>query len=220
MRAYLHQYPDSTSIPHPVFPALFDTIARFKLPLQLLDDLITAFLMDAQGFFPQTWNDLLTYSRYSANPVGRLLLYLMGQTDGPLFGYSDAICTALQLTNFWQDLSIDLPRGRCYIPATLLPESLQGQPITELPRHAPELSPLIDLLVEKTAGLYFAGIPLIHHLRGRFRREIQLVLHGGITILHKIQRAGTDILIRRPQLTRTDWLMAVIRPAYRRFRPS
>ncbi len=219
-RAYLHQYPDATRIPHPVFPALFDTISRFQLPLQLLDDLITAFLMDAQGFFPQTWNDLITYSRHSANPVGRLFLYLMGQAEEPLFGYSDAICTALQLTNFWQDLSIDLPRGRCYLPATLLSESLREQPITQLPAHASQLLPTLQLLIEKTARLYQTGLPLLPHLHGRFRREVQLILNGGVTILHKTRRAGTDIFSHRPKLTWNDWVMAFIRPAYRRILPS
>ncbi len=213
-REYLHRYPHTEGIPHPVFPALFHTITRFQLPIGLLDDLITAFLMDVQGFHPHTWEDLLHYSRYSANPIGRLMLHLMGRAEPPLLEYSDAICTALQLTNFWQDLSVDLPDGRCYLPQNELRHRTLQPELTVLQQQWTRFEPMFHSLIHRTATLYHTGLPLLQHLRWRFRWEIGFILHGGITILYKTRYGGKQILTHRPVLTIGDWLQFFLKPAY------
>ncbi len=215
-REYLWRFPDASTIPHPVFAALFHTMQQFSLPITLLDDLLTAFQMDVEGTTFYQWEDLIHYSRYSANPVGRLLLLLFGYRDEELFPLSDAICTALQLTNFWQDLSIDLSRQRCYLPLKELQEQQLQPDLAHLQANPGRFLPLFHSLINRTQRLYHQGIPLIYHLSGRFGLEIRLVLHGGIQMLHRVNQLQAAILQRRPTLTLRDWLFFLWRPAYRR----
>ena len=217
-RTYLHQFPDVSGIPHPLFPALFYTIQQFSLPIALLDDLLTAFQKDLTNPTFYRWDDLLDYSHYSANPIGRLLLILFGYSQEELLPFSDAICTALQLTNFWQDLSRDLPRGRCYIPLEELQALNLPPELSYFQAHPRPFLQLFRNLLQRTEKLYQQGYPLLHYLKGRFALEIRLVLHGGMQTLQRIHQMRTRILYERPTLTITDWLQFLWRPAYRKIR--
>ncbi len=198
------------ALDHPVFLALGDAIARFSLPLAALHDLITAFRMDVSVHSYATQDELMFYCRHSANPVGRLMLALHGINRPEAQSASDAICTALQLTNFWQDLSRDLPRGRCYLPEAWLVEArldseimLNGEP------DAGALRPVLARAVEYTAGLYARGWALLPVLPFRFRLQIAATLHGGTAVLNKVA-ACENPLCQRPSLGRVDWMALVL----------
>jgi squalene synthase HpnC len=147
---------------------------------------------------------LLDYCRRSANPIGRLLLHLYGITDAPALARSDAVCSALQLINFWQDLSRDLPRGRCYVPQSdatrhaLLAHQLRAGPAS------PQERALVRDLCEWAKGLMLDGAPLARQVPGRAGWELRLVVQGGLRILEKIAAMDYATLSQRPALTRWD----------------
>ena len=184
----------------PVFGPLRATLSRYALPLNLLTDLLSAFEQDVVQTTYATRADLLDYCRRSANPVGRLLLHLYGVNTAQALRQSDAICTALQLANFWQDLSLDTSRGRLYVPAA------------DCVRHAIEPTVLLAradsaaaraLVAEMTGwarSLMLEGAPLVHAVPGRAGWELRLVVQGGLRILDKIQASGFASLQHRPVL--------------------
>lgn len=194
--------------PSPRWPAVFEPLARamrsHALPPRLLDDLLDAFVQDTAN---PTYPDraaLLDYCRRSANPIGRLLLHLYGIRDEAALARSDAICSALQLINFWQDLSVDLPRGRRYVPAAdaarhgLAVESLRaGVP-------SPAERALVRELCGWAEGLMHEGAPLTRHVAGRAGWELRLVVQGGLRILEKIAAMDYATSHQRPALTRWD----------------
>jgi squalene synthase HpnC len=190
---------------HPVFVALADTVSRFDIPRQPFADLLRAFRSDVdfKGF--ETMDELLGYARYSANPVGRLVLYLFGYRDAERQELSDRICTGLQLANFWQDIAIDLSKGRIYVPrrdlarfgyrAEQLRAGLVNSAFVELMRHE----------VEFARGLLASGGAL-HALVGpRLRRDILMFAGGGLAILRAIEGAGYDVFRSRPKLRKLDY---------------
>jgi len=189
---------------HPAFIALGQTIARRRLPILLFHDLLSAFRQDVTTCRYETFNDVLEYCGRSANPVGRLLLRLFEYDDAGLDRQSDAICTALQLTNFWQDFSQDLARNRVYVPAEdfrrfgLSPEPEAGgwdeRPFRDL----------VAFQVTRTRGLFAAGRPLIFEPKTRLSYQLRLTWHGGMRILEKIERSGYTVLRRRPRLVGID----------------
>lgn len=197
--------------PHPsaadVFPALHDTIARFDLPVSLLDDLLSAFRQDVVTTHYETWADVLDYCRRSANPVGRLVLRLSGYRDDSLDRASDAVCTALQLANFWQDLAIDWTRGRLYVPAEVWR------------RHAADTADLdrrhmnnawIATLKEcgdRTRALFANGRPVCDGVSGRLRFELRATWLGGTRILDRLERNNFDVFTARPSLGKSDALV-------------
>ncbi len=191
---------------HPVLMALVDTLQRFDLPVQLFDDLISAFLQDLEKTRYRDMPELLDYCRRSANPVGRIILHLHGLAHGNALEYSDAICTALQLTNFWQDVPVDLAKGRIYIPQTFL----EKYHITEsdLKRRTcpPGFPQLMAELIRFTRDLFHIGARLIALLPFRLAWEIRLTLQGGLGILRQIERCGYDVFSRRPRLRPRDWM--------------
>ncbi len=221
----------------PIFAALADTIRRHRLPLGPFVDLLEAFRMDARLRDFETWDDLLGYCRLSADPVGRLMLRLFGYEGSGVEAASDALCTALQLTNFWQDLGVDVRRGRFYLPAEdlrrfglershLLSAATPVRPsASPLPSPASagareaQLDPLRDLLaleVERTRALYGAARALPLLLRPPLRWEVRAIAAGGERILERIERGGYDTLARRPSLGWSDrvWMAwAALAPA-------
>ncbi|NOX36730.1 MAG: squalene synthase HpnC [Calditrichaeota bacterium] len=210
-RNWLRAYPQLPKNHHPIFVALFDTIRTFQLPLTWLDDLLTAFLMDVEGVRFFTFGDMLTYCRYSANPVGRIILHLFGYRDTHLYPYADAICTALQLTNFWQDVQIDIPANRVYIPNSLLTAyGITDEELRSL-KCTPQFQRMMADLVEHTRRFYQKGQPLLTHVRGRLRRELQFTLAGGMAILDKIEAQQFNVMARRPVLTKWDWAKLITR---------
>ena len=191
-----------------VFLALHDTIDRFSLPLQLFDDLLNAFVQDVGTPRYSTWADLLDYCRRSANPVGRLVLRLSGYHDDRLDAASDAVCTALQLTNFWHDFGIDWSRGRLYVPEEIWrahhadPASLDGTHMTAQWQAA-----LADCGA-RTRELFQRGRPVCDGVSGRLRYELRATWLGGTRILDRLERAGYDVFRSgRPKLGAADALV-------------
>lgn len=180
-----------------IFAALGDSIRRFGLPVELLEHLLDAFRQDTTVASYHTWQELLDYCRRSANPVGRLVLRIGGYRDRQLDAWSDDICTALQLTNFWQDLAIDRARGRDYLPRE---------------ERAAQTSPEAALAaaVERTRTLFDSGRPLCDAVSGRLRYELRATWLGGVRILERLERSGFAAGAPRPALSAADlpWLIA------------
>lgn len=187
-----------------VFTPLGRAIAQFRLPVDLLTDLISAFEQDVVKTRYADQAELDAYCRWSANPVGRLLLHLYGVDDAQALAESDAICTALQLINFWQDLKVDLARGRIYLPADA--QARHGVSDKELLALTITHSS-VQLIAEQVAharALMVAGSPLVHKIPGRGGWELRLVVQGGLRILDKIEALEFNTLEHRPTLSKYD----------------
>jgi squalene synthase HpnC len=185
-----------------VFAPLAQVIAHHRLPVPLLADLLSAFRQDTANPVYADRAALLEYCSRSANPVGRLLLHLADVRDADALRQSDAICTALQLINFWQDLSVDLPRGRGYVPRA----DAQRHGL-ELPLSGPDRAAtraLIGDLVAWARATMLSGAPLVHRLPGRFGWELRLVVQGGLRVLDKIEARGFDVLAHRVRIDPVD----------------
>ena len=190
--------------PDSIFTALHDTINRFNLPVQLFDDLLDAFMQDVTKARYASWPEVLDYCRRSANPVGRLVLRLNGYHEGRLDQASDFVCTALQLTNFWQDLAIDWSRGRLYVPEECW--RAHGADPGALSRGAitPEWAAVMRECANHTRALFEQGRPVCEGVRGRLRYELRATWLGGSRILDRLERSGFDVFTRRPSLGITD----------------
>ena len=188
----------------PIFLALGQVMQRFALPLPLLHALLDAFEQDVRDPDYADRAALLDYCSLSANPVGRLLLHLQAIDDSASLQQSDAICSALQLINFWQDLSVDGPRGRHYVPQA----DLQAHAVTlaELASttDSPRSRSLVRGLVAWAEALLLQGAPLALRMPGRSGWELRLVVQGGLRILEKIRRMDHAALLHRPTLTAFD----------------
>lgn len=191
-----------------VFAALQAQIRQWQLPLPLLDALLSAFMQDTANPVHDDQASLLDYCSRSANPVGRLLLHLYGITDAVALRRSDAICSALQLINFWQDIQVDLSRGRCYLTRQDL--AAHGLPGPEALMQARQLQgsaasrALVKALVEQARALMLEGAPLVHQLHGRVAWELRLVVQGGLRILEKIEHMNFSTFERRPTVGAAD----------------
>lgn len=187
-----------------VFEALAVPLAAHRLPVALLADLLSAFEQDVTVHRYADRAALLDYCRRSANPVGRLLLHLYGIDDAASLRRSDAICTALQLANFWQDLSIDTRRGRLYVPQADVVD--HGADAADLlaGRDTPAVRRTVAALVAWTRALMETGAPLAPRLGGRIGFELRLVVQGGLRVLDKIEASGHDALRHRPVVGLAD----------------
>jgi squalene synthase HpnC len=187
-----------------VFAALGQAVRRHNLPFKPLDDLLDAFMQDAQNPHYRDRADLLDYCSRSANPVGRLLLHLYRIDDSESLRQSDAICSALQLINFWQDLSVDLPRGRLYLPTEDL--LAHGLAITDslAQQDTAATRQLVKSLCLWAEELMHSGAPLALRIPGRAGWELRLVVQGGLRILNKIQRMQWATVQQRPVLRALD----------------
>jgi phytoene synthase len=185
---------------HPVFVALAQTIERFEIPLELLQDLLRAFRSDVTTNRHATFHDLVNYCRYSANPVGRLVLLLFNYRSEQLMKLSDSLCTALQLTNFWQDLSVDLQNNRVYLPQEDLERYQYSE--EELFRRIwnPTFCRLMAFEVERTEQLFQQAKPLLREVGQDLALELRLTWHGGRRMLRKIEQLKYNVLTRRPTL--------------------
>jgi squalene synthase HpnC len=197
-----------------VFAPLARTISHFGLPELLLADLLSAFVQDIEktrdGGAYANRVELLDYCRRSANPIGRLLLHFYGVADPQALAQSDAICSALQLINFWQDPSVDLPRGRFYLPLAdcaalgLNRESFKGFRPLAPAQPAREAIDLIAIEVAWARQLMKQGAPLVHRVPGCAGWELRLVVQGGLRILDKIEALGFDTFAQRPTIGKSD----------------
>ena len=183
-----------------IFLALGATIRDCSLPCDLFEDLLSAFRQDVEVTRYATWPDLLDYCRRSANPIGRLVLRISGHRDAQFDAWSDSICTALQLTNFWQDLTSDYQRGRVYLP--LDEQRLHGAEEDDLAAGRITLAwqAALSAAVLRTHGLFDAGRPLCDVIPGRLRYELRATWLGGTRILDRLRRAQFDVAHRRPTL--------------------
>lgn len=191
---------------HPIFIALRDTAQRFRIPRQLFHDLITAFKMDVNINRYETFNDVMRYCRYSANPVGRVILHIMGYPAPRLLSYSDSICTALQLANFWQDVTIDLTKDRVYIPREDLWRFGYSEEDLFKRVYNNNFRRLMTFQIDRTLEIFENGKPLCSKIPGRFGFELKMTWLGGVTILKKIISSGGNVFNRRPKLARTDFI--------------
>jgi squalene synthase HpnC len=187
-----------------VFGNLSLALAQHHLPVPLLDDLICAFEQDCTVTRYDTPQDLLTYCRLSANPVGRLLLHLYGVNDDASLAQSDAICSALQLINFWQDLSVDIPRGRIYLPRSLWAAHGVSEGALLARRVDAQTTALVRQACADARALMLQGAPLAKRVPGRAGWELRAVVQGGLRILDKIEGIGFESLRQRVALTRMD----------------
>ncbi len=194
--------------PSPRWPGVFAPLARalteHRLPMPLLADLLDAFAHDAAQTRYADRGELLDYCRRSANPIGRLLLHLYGIDEPVALARSDAVCSALQLANFWQDLGVDAARGRLYVPAA--DARRHGVAVDALleRRDSERVHALVADLVAWARELMRSGAPLVHSIGGRAGWELRLVVHGGLRVLEKIDRLGGATLLARPTIGWAD----------------
>lgn len=189
---------------HAVFVALGDTARRFQVPQQLFQDLLAAFRSDVTVRRYESFEDVLAYCRKSANPVGRLVLLLFGYNNDQMAGWSDKICTALQLTNFWQDCSVDLDKDRIYIPMEDLRRFNLEVPELQEKRYSPAFRSLMEFEVKRTRELFEEGKPLLTNVGKDLSLEMKLTWIGGMQILKKIHSLDYDVLRHRPTLSFVD----------------
>lgn len=187
-----------------IFLALGDTIRRFSLELSLFTDLLSAFRQDVARKRYDTWDDVLDYCRRSANPVGRLVLRIAGHREPRLDGWSDHVCTALQLTNFWQDLAIDLERGRLYVPMEVVRAAGASLEDLRARRWTPEWRSAMALVAARTRDHFERGRPVVDAVGGRLRWELRATWLGGMRILRRLERQEFDVTERRPKLSARD----------------
>jgi squalene synthase HpnC len=194
---------------HPVFVALRGTVERHAIPQDPFADLIHAFEQDQTVTRYETWDDVYAYCRYSANPVGRLVLYLCGYSDTERQRLSDATCTALQLANFWQDVAVDLDKDRVYIPLEVL--ARRGYTLPELfaRRMTPAFREAMREIVARARELFVEGLPLPSMVDRRLALDIDLFSRGGMRVLDKIAAQDFDVLSRRPAISKVErvWLL-------------
>ena len=195
-----------------VFAALANTIRVHRLPPALLADLLSAFRQDVTTTRYATWEAVLDYCRRSANPIGRLVLRVAGYDDPALDRASDAVCTALQLTNFWQDLARDWSIGRIYVPAADRDAAGAGEGDLAVARMTPAWQRVMALMTARTRALFAAGRPVCDGVGGRLRWELRLTWLGGSRILDKLERARFDVFRQRPTLGARD-VPALVRDA-------
>lgn len=190
----------------PMFERLAQVAREYDMPLKPLYDLLSAFKQDVTVSRYQTYDALLDYCARSANPVGFMMLHLYGAADEDNVRDSDAICSALQLINFLQDVAIDQHKERVYIPLEDLNRYAISPAALDHPSARPRWRSLMRFEVERARQLMLSGAPLALRLPGRIGFELRLVVQGGLRILDAIEAAEYDVFLHRPKLARRDWL--------------
>jgi squalene synthase HpnC len=194
-----------------IFTALHHTIAARELPVGLFDDLLSAFMQDVGTTRYRTWDEVMDYCRRSADPVGRLVLRVAGYRSPALDAASDAVCSALQLANFWQDFGRDWSHGRLYVPLEERDRHGARDQDLDAGRMTPEWKRAIEAAVARTRELFRRGRPVCDGTRGRLRWELRLTWLGGTRILEKIEANGFDVLGRRPTIGAADAPLLIAR---------
>ncbi len=201
---------------HPVFIALASTIEQFELPMEPFSDLLRAFRQDQLVHRYPTWEAVLEYCRYSANPLGRLVLWLLGYRDPERQTLSDATCTALQLANFWQDVRRDLEKDRVYIPLDLAAAHGLGEADLVARRFDERYAGLMRELIGRTRALFAAGLPLADQVAPELRADIEMFSRGGLAVLDAIEAIGCNTLEHRPTVSRATQVRLLGRVALER----
>jgi squalene synthase HpnC len=202
-RGELHKMYGGEAV-HPVFIALRETVARHSLPQEPFDDLITAFERDQVITRFPTYDDVFDYCKYSANPVGRLVLYLCGYSDPERQRLSDHTCTALQLANFWQDVAVDMQIDRVYIPLEAIDRHRYSLDSLFAHRETPEFRAVMREIVDRTRDLFHQGLPLVGMVNKRLSLDLDLFSRGGLRVLNKIEQQNYNVLARRPAISKME----------------
>lgn len=189
---------------HPIFIALADVGEKKNIPKQLFSDLLHAFKMDVTTHRYKTFDDVLAYCKYSANPVGRLVLHLFEDATKRKLQLSDNICTALQLANFWQDVNVDLQKGRMYVPLDDMRRFGYTESAFLMKQYDEPFVEMMEFEVARTKQLFEAGKRLLNEAVPQLRFELTLTWNGGMTILKKIQQANYNVFAQRPIINKTD----------------
>jgi squalene synthase HpnC len=201
---------------HPVFVALAETVRKFQIPRHEFSDLLIAFRQDQTVTRFETFDNVLAYCRYSANPVGHLVLYLCGYNDAERQQLSDYTCTALQLANFWQDVSVDYEKGRIYLPL----EDLRRRGVSEediaQKRNTPAFCEIMKFEVVRAREWFDRGLPLVGKVNKELAIDLELFSRGGQEILNAIERQNFAVLGNRPVISKPRKLALVARAALRR----
>lgn len=189
---------------HPVFVALRGTAEKYAIPKQPFADLVRAFIQDQTVTRYDDWAGVLGYCIYSANPVGRLVLYLCGYSDAERQRLSDATCTGLQLANFWQDVTVDQLKDRVYLPLDLI--ARHGYSVEEMFAHRfdARFREVMREAVQYARGFFDTGLPLARMVNKRLSVDLELFSRGGMRILDKIEQQGYDVLSRRPSISKVE----------------
>jgi squalene synthase HpnC len=202
---------------HPVFVALAETVRKFNIPQHEFSDLLIAFRQDQSVTRFETFEDVLAYCRYSANPVGHLVLYLCGYHDAERQQLSDFTCTALQLANFWQDVTVDYGKGRTYLPLEDLRRYSVAEEDLAQSRNTPAFCQMMKFEVERAREWFERGLPLVSKVDKQLAVDIELFSRGGQEILNAIECQGFSVLGRRPVISKTRKLALVARAALGKF---
>jgi len=210
-RSELRRLEAGLSSASPLFKELREVVAAYRLPLDPFHDLLDAFSQDVTKRRYANFDELMDYCQRSANPVGRLMLHLYGRSDETSCACSDAICSALQLTNFWQDVDSDFHRNRIYLPQ----EDMARFGVTEAQIAARDTSGgwwnLMRFQIDRSRWMMLRGAPLARRLSGRVGLELRAVVQGGLIILERLERANGDVFRRRPVLRAWDWPLLLAR---------
>jgi len=209
--AQLDRIERNDAIDDPVFGPLQETVRHWRLPLGLLRDLLDAFAQDVTKKRYADFPEVLDYCRRSANPVGRLLLHLVDRATPVNLQRSDAICSALQLANFWQDIAVDWDKDRVYLPQDDLARFGVDEAQIAAGRCDDAWRALLDFQVRRTREMMLAGAPLVHELPGRMGWEIRFTVQGGLRILDRTAAVGGDVFRHRPRLGPADWMRIAVR---------
>ena len=198
---------------HPVFVALAETVRLFDIPKSEFSNLLKAFRKDQTVTRYETFDDLLRYCQYSANPVGHLVLYLCGYRDDERQQFSDYTCTALQLANFWQDVSVDYSKGRIYLPMADLRQYGVSENDIAAQRNTSEFCRLMAFEVDRARDWFKRGLPLVKQVNRELAIDLDLFSRGGLEILSAIERQGYAVLGHRPSISKMRKLALVARAA-------
>ena len=205
---------------HPVFVALAETVRACGIPKEPFADLLVAFRQDQIVTRYRNMDELMGYCRYSANPVGRLVLYVCGYTDAERFRFSDATCSALQLANFWQDVCEDYRRGRIYLPL----DAMERFGVTEANIASGEATPQFRALLRDQVAIaremFAEGLPLIGMVDRELALDLDLFSRGGLEILNAIEKQNYDVLRARPAISKATKLALVARAVAGKFLPG
>jgi len=195
---------------HPVFVALEGTVHKYDLPKQLFADLISAFEQDQRVTRYRNWEELFGYCRRSANPVGRLVLRLCGYSDAERDRMSDATCTALQLANFWQDVTVDLEKDRVYLPLDVL--ARHGYTVADLRarRYNEAFQEVMRDAIYVARNLFLEGVPLAKTVDRRLGFDLDLFSRGGMRVLEKIEQQNYNVLARRPAISKFERVQLLV----------
>ena len=202
---------------HPVYIALGETVDCFNIPIEPFADLLRAFRQDQTVHRYPTWQSLIEYCRYSANPVGRLVLYLCGHRDEERQTLADFTCTALQLTNFWQDVSRDIEKDRMYIPLDELTAYALSESDLFGRRFDERYANLMRALVSRTRQFFENGLPLVQLVEVELRADIELFSRGGLAVLDAIDVIGYNTLEKRPTLSSVTRLRLLMETYAKRY---